>query len=100
MFNKLLYTVASKKYPAITNTQISFNMLKIDMESTEQPSNPQDDLCTRFMRKKFKCIMTFLVMLILFFEVFKTVMEKIDKETLNDLLSIVKQSNNINITSS
>jgi len=35
------------------------------------------------MRKKFKCIMTFLVTLILIFEVARSVLERLDKETIN-----------------
>lgn len=45
-----------------------------------------NDLCTRFVRKKFQCIMVFLATLYLFLEVFKISLEKLDKDTLQSFM--------------
>lgn len=46
-----------------------------------------NDLCTRFIRKKFQCIMVFLGTLFLFLEVLKLTIEKFDKETIHNLIN-------------
>lgn len=50
------------------------------------PINTSNDLCTRFIRKKFQCIMVFLATLYLFLEVFKLTIDKFDKETIHSFM--------------
>lgn len=51
-----------------------------DLEAN-RPTAENNDLCTRFVRKKFQCIMVFLATLYLFLEVLKLSLDKFDKET-------------------
>jgi hypothetical protein len=64
----------------------SFNMLNINIED-DQNEVRSDNLCIRFVRKKFKCIIIFCLLLIVLLEVIKLILEKVDNETIQYLFS-------------
>lgn len=46
----------------------------------------QNSLCIRFIKKKFKCIVIFILLLIAIFELCNTILSKIDGILLNSLI--------------
>lgn len=74
----------------LINYPFPMNHINHNLESNnitfETPTLGNNDLCTRFIRKKFQCIMVFLATLYLFLEVFKISLEKLDKETLTNFM--------------
>lgn len=50
-----------------------------------------DSTCTRFLRKKFYCIVIFLILLIVAMNFFNTVTEKLSQENVQDIYGTVVQ---------
>jgi Fe2+ transport system protein B len=69
--------------PLMTNTEI----LTMPVEKSKN-----DSKCTRFIRKKFACIIIFLLLFIAVFEFFKTVTEKLSEDHVNNLYNLFSKS--------
>lgn len=61
-------------------------------------NNNDNGLCCRFMRKKFNCLMLFFVVLLLFLETVKLTLAKIDTDSLNQMIEVLKQKMYQNLT--
>lgn len=48
--------------------------------------NKRDNLCIRFIRKKFKCLVIFILLLITIFELCNTIISKIDETLLKTMI--------------
>lgn len=60
-------------------------MLNLTIDENNTIMDTNNTLCTRFIRKKFKCIMLFGITFIILLDIIKLVLEKFDAETLKFL---------------
>jgi hypothetical protein len=51
------------------------------------------NICERCMRKKFKCVIIFMLTIITLTQLFMTIFEKIDEQHLNTFLNYVRSKN-------
>jgi hypothetical protein len=58
------------------------------------PTSNNDSLCTRFIRKKFICIIVFLFVCITALNCFTTITEKLSENHVSELYSIISQNIN------
>ena len=59
---------------------------KLENISPENSNTPENDsLCTRFIRKKFFCIMTFLIAIITVMQVINTITENLSGDNINSI---------------
>jgi len=68
---------------------------KIDVDKTLTKNDPittQDDICTRFIRKKFKCIIIFLLAMIALFEFSNNLLNKLDQNLLSQMIAKIFNS--------
>lgn len=68
----------------------------ITKEIKTEPHENNDDLCTRFVRKKFKCILIFFFTIISISELLTTIFAKTDLSVLQNLYQKII---NLNISS-
>jgi hypothetical protein len=57
-----------------------------------------DDLCTRFIRKKFKCIVIFLLFSIAFFEFLNNIITRLDEDMIKKFISSITSHKNESLT--
>ena len=55
----------------------------------------EDNLGVRFCRKKFKCVIIFMLLIVSVMLTTKELLSKIDEETLNSILSLLKKSESL-----
>jgi hypothetical protein len=64
-------------------------------DTMKKCKNTQDtinnDTCTRFVRKKFMCIILFLIMIIIGINFFNTITEKLSQENVQDIYKTMTQ---------
>lgn len=65
---------------------------KQDILSSDNTVSENDSLCTKFIRKKFLCIMTFLITIIAAMQVFKTIVDKMSNDDISSLYGFVLKS--------
>jgi hypothetical protein len=67
--------------------------MPIEFDNPIKNNNDNNDngLCCRFVRKKFNCLMLFFVVLLLFLETVKLTLAKVDTNSLNQMIEVLKQ---------
>lgn len=71
----------SAKYPIYRSNK--------DQSNKESNINQQNNVCTRFIRKKFQCIIVFLLFLIALSELLNTFITKFDTTLIQSLVEIM-----------
>jgi len=61
-------------------------------ENTNVGSNLDDSLCKRFLRKKYKCIMLWMLSIIAVSQLLIIIFEKIDEEALKKIIEKISNS--------
>ena len=56
-------------------------------------SQASSNICERCMRKKFKCVIIFMLTIITLTQLFMTIFEKIDEENFNTFLNYIRSKN-------
>lgn len=54
--------------------------------NTDNKSINNSNICTRFIQKKYKCIIIFLIFIVAFFEILNNILTKIDESTIKIIL--------------
>lgn len=80
-FKKILMDIIDKDRDQITHRY-------------SKDTNIDDNICVRFIRKKFKCIVIFLLFLIALLEFLNNVILRIDENFLKNFISIITSTKN------
>jgi|688.fasta_scaffold208986_3 hypothetical protein len=56
-------------------------------------SQPSSNICERCLRKKFKCVIVFMLTIITLTQLCMTIFEKIDEQHLNNFFNYVRSKN-------
>lgn len=78
-------------------------MEQLQMETflgQKKTTDQNDSLCTRFIRKKFRCIILFMLTIIVVSQLLSILFEKIDERYVNKILEVVTSNRSTSLLAS
>ena len=78
-------------------------MEQLQMETflgQKKTTDQNDSMCTRFIRKKFRCIILFMLTIIVLSQLLIILFEKIDEKYVNKILEVVTSNRSTSILAS
>lgn len=66
----------------------------------KKTTDQNDSLCTRFIRKKFRCIILFMLTIIVVSQLLSILFEKIDERYVNKILEVVTSNRSTSLLAS
>ena len=78
-------------------------MEQLQMETflgQKKTTDQNDSMCTRFIRKKFRCIILFMLTIIVLSQLLIILFEKIDEKYVNKLLEVVTSNRSTSLLAS
>jgi hypothetical protein len=84
--DNILRNVPNKEHFLNTDTIIhSFTPMLDNLQNIKNDNRTDDSTCTRFVRKKFVCIIIFLLTLMVFMNFFNTITEKLSQDDVQQI---------------
>jgi hypothetical protein len=97
-WTEIYFAIHPHFYTTILMDPINIEMDRISHRYVQE--NEEDNLCVRFIRKKFKCIVILLLFLITLIELLNNVVLKVDDNLFKTFISYMMSNNNITSTNS